>query len=136
MIFLRRRGVELFIMPPIMTLRPPRPRSRTSPIDALDYEIAREQASALGRLGRALEAALAALDAHPADDAAAAAETVSRAQFVQEASDALWCFIVQREACGLHDPRPVIRDYRVPVEVQNRMGALVAPPRRYRKTVT
>jgi hypothetical protein len=41
---------------------------------------------------------------------------------VAEAGDALWCFMVQREACGLRDPRPVLRDYRVPAEVQNRMG--------------
>ena len=40
-----------------------------------------------------------------------------------DASDALWCFMVQREAFGLRDPRPVIRDYRVPAEVHNRMGA-------------
>jgi hypothetical protein len=42
---------------------------------------------------------------------------------VQQASEALWYFIVQREACGLRDPRPVIRDYRVPAEVYARMGA-------------
>lgn len=86
---------------------------------ALDYEIAQEQASALGRLGRALEAALAALldydRAHPEP-------TAMRARLVAEAGDALWCFMVQREACGLRDPRPVLRDYRVPTEVQNRMG--------------
>jgi hypothetical protein len=29
--------------------------------------------------------------------------------------------MVQREACGLRDPRPVIRDYRVPAEVYARM---------------
>jgi hypothetical protein len=86
---------------------------------ALDYEIAQEQASALGRLGRALEAALAALSDcdcfHPQP-------TAQRAQLLAGAADALWCFIVQREACGLRDPRPVLRDYRVPAEVQNRMG--------------
>ena len=50
-----------------MTLRPP----RTNPTNsnemresALEYEIAQEQAAALGRLGRALEAALAALAQH------------------------------------------------------------------------
>jgi len=41
---------------------------------------------------------------------------------VQDAGDALWRFIIQRECCGLRDPRPVMRDYRVPQEVQNRMG--------------
>jgi hypothetical protein len=86
---------------------------------ALAYEIAQEQASALGRLGRALEAALAALWGH---DAEHPERDSARAQLVQDASDALWCFMVQREACGLRDPRPVIRDYRVPAEVYARMG--------------
>jgi hypothetical protein len=87
---------------------------------ALDYEIAREQAAALGRLGRALEAALAALAKYERTNGERGA---ARARLVQDASDALWCFIVQRETCGLRDPRPVIREYRVPVEVHNRMGA-------------
>ena len=38
-----------------------RPRSAPSSTVALDYEIAQEQAAALGRAGRAVEAALAAL---------------------------------------------------------------------------
>jgi uncharacterized protein DUF6665 len=100
-----------------MTLRPA--PAGSSRVVALDYEIAQEQASALGRTGRALEAALAALGAY---DGNPAARDVARATLVQDASDALWCFIVQRECCGLRDPRPVLRDYRVPAEVQNRMG--------------
>jgi hypothetical protein len=100
-----------------MTLRPPRLGSKATPVTALDYEIAQEQANALGRLGRALEAALAALAAHPERDA-------ERAGLVREASYALWCFIVQRESCGLRDPRPVLRDYRVPAEVYARMGCI------------
>lgn len=103
-----------------MTLRPHRGNSPKAPVVALDYEIAQEQASALGRLGRALEAALAALAdydmAGPTDDGA-------RRQLVQQASEALWYFVVQREACGLRDARTVIRDYRVPPEVYARMGA-------------
>jgi hypothetical protein len=104
-----------------MTLRPPAVSSSSRPgrIAALDYEIAQEQVNALGRAGRALEAALAALadyeSAHPERDA-------MRARLVQEASDALWRYIVQREAIGLRDPRPVLRDYRVPAAVYNRMG--------------
>ncbi|MGB7079939.1 MAG: hypothetical protein WBD53_22395, partial [Xanthobacteraceae bacterium] len=61
-------------------------------VAALDYEIAQEQASALGRLGRALEAALAALADH--DRVAASTPGTSRAQLVAEAGDALWCFMV------------------------------------------
>jgi plasmid stabilization system protein ParE len=100
-----------------MTLRPPLPSSssRNTGAIALDYEIAQEQVSALGRAGRALEAALAGLAAYPEDGEA-------RAKLVREASYALWCYMVQREAIGLRDPRPVLRDYRVPAEVQNRMG--------------
>jgi hypothetical protein len=113
-----------------MTLRPPlaSSSSRRRGIDALDYELAQEQAASLGRAGRTLEEALAALAAcepnreqngHTGRDAA-------RAALVAAAGHALWCFMVQREAIGLRDPRPVIRDYRVPAEVQNRMG-VVAP---------
>jgi hypothetical protein len=102
-----------------MTLRapPPSSSSRNTGSAALDYEIAQEQVSAFGRAGRALEAALAALAAHGEGDGSPA-----RAKLVQEASYALWCYMVQREAMGLRDPRPVMRDYRVPAEVQNRMG--------------
>ena len=101
-------------------------------------------------MGRALEAALAALAeydrSHGAKDSGAkdsgakdsgakdsgakdsgakdsGAKDAARARLVGDASDALWCFMVQREAFGLRDPRPVIRDYRVPAEVHNRMGA-------------
>lgn len=103
-----------------------RPVSKASQhVVALDYEIVQEQASALGRLGRALEATLAALveyDRRHRGDSGRPEPTEQRARLVQDAGDALWCFMVQREACGLRDPRPVLRDYRVPAEVQNRMG--------------
>jgi hypothetical protein len=91
--------------------------SRTA---ALDYEIAQEQVSSFGRLGRALEAALAALAEYERSNGT---RDPTRARLVAEASHALWCFIVQREAIGMRDPRPVLRDYRVPAEVHNRMGA-------------
>jgi hypothetical protein len=105
-------------------------RRSASITDALDYEVAREQASALGRAGRALEAALAALGEHdrnrgPTDDA-------TRRKLVADAGHALWCFIIQRECCGLRDPRAVMRDYRVPQEIQNHMGIFRLPARRSR----
>jgi hypothetical protein len=46
-----------------------------------------------------------------------------RDALVAEAGHILWCFIVQREACGLRDTGMVVRMYRVPAEVQHRMGA-------------
>jgi hypothetical protein len=85
----------------------------------LEYEIAQERASALGRLGRRLEAALAALAACPRT---AASERTIRDSLVAEAGYALWLFIVQREACGLNDSSHVMQDYGVPQEVYARMG--------------
>jgi hypothetical protein len=108
-----------------MIVRPPRPCTAVLRESTLDYEVAQEQASALGRLGRILEAALAALFLHdsapPEGQPAAGAE---RERLVRAASQALWCFVVQREACGLRDQRLMLREYAVPTEVQNRMGSL------------
>jgi hypothetical protein len=107
-------------------------RTRSDPIHLVEHEFAQERASALGRLGRALEAALAALeqfDAEGPDEPRSAERRQLRAALAAEASMALWQFIVQREACGLHDMRAVLRDYRVPAEVAARMGVLTAPPR-------
>lgn len=106
-------------------------------VAALDHEIAQEMASALGRLGRGLERALQALadfDAMP-DETQPGLHDRRRA-LVAEAGDALWQFIVQREACGLRDARQVMRDYRVPAEVQYRMGALPGPHRRAAATLS
>jgi hypothetical protein len=112
-----------------MTLAPRRPVQNiwTDKPAALDYEIAQEKASTLGRLGRALEAALAALRDHDARTEQHSAETrQTRLTLIAEASSTLWHFVVQREALGLRDSRQVMRDYRVPGEVQNRMGVLPA----------
>jgi hypothetical protein len=113
-----------------MTLRPPRPNSGKARETVLDYEIAQEQTAALGRLGRALEAALMALSRHdeevgrdPGAEVATERSATIRVRLLRDASTALWCFVVQREACGLRDQRQVMRDYRVSREVQNRMGA-------------
>jgi hypothetical protein len=115
-----------------MTVRPPRALAPkidiwTDNSTALDYEIAQEKASTLGRLGRALEAALEALKAFNAQPIAATAQTrAERKALVAEAGHALWLFVVQREALGLRDSRQVMRDYAVPPEVQGRMGMLPA----------
>ncbi len=116
-----------------MTLRPPsRPAAdvwQKSPAAALDYEIAQETAAALGRQGRALEAALRALAEFDAGGGPGlAADRTARADLVATAARALWEFVVQREACGLRDGGMVVRMYRVPAEVRDRMGAF--PPRK------
>ena len=104
--------------------------------DLLEHEFAQEKASALGRLGRALEAKLAALrrfDGSLGPEAPSPAERQMRTSLVAEASSALWHFAVQREACGLRDMRYVLRDYGVPAEVAARMGALPLHSARPRK---
>ena len=49
-----------------------------------------------------------------------------RERLVREAGYALWCFVVQREACGLRDQRLVVRQYGISAEVQNHMGVFEA----------
>ena len=87
----------------------------------LQYEIAEERASALGRLGRRLEAALTALAACPRT---ANSDRKVRDGLVEQAGYALWLFVVQREACGLNKIDHVIKLYGVPNEVLARMGPL------------
>lgn len=111
-----------------VTLRPPRlpPLSKT-PQQSLDYEIAQEQAATLGRLGRRLEAALAALAAFDADPTGEDRERRRRrSALVDAASVALWHLIVQREVLGLGDSARVLRDYGVPNDVRDRTG-IVSP---------
>jgi len=111
-----------------MTVRPPHrftPKLwANSPAAALDYEIAQEKAATLGRLGRGLEAALARLRAFDTERPEMTSETrLRRRNLVDAAGHALWLFVVQREALGLRDTRTLMRDYGVPAEVYNRMGA-------------
>ena len=99
------------------------------PVDVLAYELAEERVSALGRLGRVLEQALARLRefdaAHPRDEVSTSTQQARRL-LVREAGHALWMFVVQREACGLRNNRMLMRDYNVPGEVQLSMGPMLA----------
>ena len=90
----------------------------------LTHEMAEERASALARLGRRLEAALAALAACPRT---ANSDRKNRDSLVEQAGYALWLFVVQREACGLRKIDHVIQVYGVPNEVVARMGPLARP---------
>src|SRR5580700_8921251 len=90
----------------------------------LEYEIAQERASALGRLGRRLEAALTVLAACPRT---ATSDRKIRDSLVEQAGYALWLFVMQREACGLNDSAQVMQDYGVPNEVYAGMGPLAMP---------
>ena len=50
-----------------MSIGTPPPRARQTPVETLADELAKERATALGRMGRALEAAIAELAAFDAD---------------------------------------------------------------------
>jgi hypothetical protein len=78
------------------------------------HELLEEQAAALGRMGRKAEAALAALRDHQGE---------GRAEVLRAATDAVWCFLVQREVMGLRDRAQIVVDYRLPREVMVRLGA-------------
>ena len=97
----------------------------------LEYEIAQERASALGRLGRRLEAALTALAACPRT---ANSDREIRDGLVEQAGYALWLLVVQREACGLNKIDHVMQEYGVPNEVYARMGPSAMPSIRPTKT--
>ncbi|HEY8616966.1 DUF6665 family protein [Phenylobacterium sp.] len=81
----------------------------------LRYELLEEQASSLGRSGRKMEAALAALREHPGGE--------GRAHALKAAADAVWSFFVQREVMGLRDRAAIVRQFDIPREVLNRVGA-------------
>jgi hypothetical protein len=92
-------------------------------MDVLHHEIMQEKASTLGRLTQAFEKALAnyvELEAGPA--ASGAAASAQREKLLDEAGEALWWFVVQREACGLRNTEMVLREYKVPAAIRLRMG--------------
>jgi hypothetical protein len=82
---------------------------------ALHYELMEEQAYSLGRAGRKVEVALAALAEHSGGD--------GRAELVKAAADAVWGFLVQREVMGLRDRAAIVAHYGIPREVLVRIGA-------------
>lgn len=96
--------------------RPTHPGLPPQGLVALDYEIAQEQASALGRAGQRVTESLAALAACPGPGAA-------RDALVGEAAAAVWAYFVQREAIGLRRHDEAIRTYGIPRDVLARLGA-------------
>lgn len=94
-------------------------RMSDPPVTVLDHELREEMASALGRAGRRLEAALRRLDD---------SSEVDRPAHVAEARDALWCLLVQRDAVGLRDGAALlVAHYGIPADVH--AGVVVERPR-------
>jgi hypothetical protein len=90
--------------------------------EALRLELMREGAVNLGRLGRAVEAALLELRAIGTQG-----DPARRTAAVYACADAVWCYFVQREACGLRNHDLVVEYYAIPPEVLAKVGA--PPPR-------
>ena len=105
-----------------MSFRPPRSLSQQwgSGFNPLEYELASERADALGRHGRKVEVELAKLRNWREDSPS----HKDREMLVNNASDAVWAFFIQREICGLRNTREVIDRYGIPNEVLARLGAV------------
>jgi len=95
-------------------------------VESVQVEIAQEKAASLARVATRLLDAIARLEEH---DAAPASAPEERAALVSAAGEALWYYVVQREACGLRGMDGVLRDFRVPREVHLRMGPRSTQPR-------
>jgi hypothetical protein len=114
----------------------PQRRIKQLPADVLADEFGREKASALGRLGRAFEAALAALaefDAGHSRRSCAAEDRQLRASLVAEQASRCgisWCS-ARPAGCGTYATSCAIT--AVPPEVAARMGALPPEPLRSHK---
>ena len=95
---------------------------------AFERELVQEKASALGRLGRQLEVALAALAAFEAAHSQIPLSPAGRCRrdgLINEAASCVWNLAVQREACGLRDDGGMMNDFGVPAEVRQRAGLVV-----------
>jgi hypothetical protein len=85
-----------------------------NPAATLEYQIAQEKASALGRLGRQLERALSALRAFDTAHGRFAGLTSElserRDNLVAEAAQAMWYLMMQRETCGMYHSTYIMAD--------------------------
>jgi hypothetical protein len=89
---------------------------------AVEQEIARERAEALGLAAKLLEDALRELQNY---DALAGVQpsAAHRDRLVARAAYRAQNVVIQRESLGLRDPREVFKLYSVPREVVVRIGA-------------
>lgn len=105
-------------------LRPPKSfqgSTGSDSLDALAYEAVQETATALGRIGGKLEAALEALRRHDATDN----PNQNRDELVQEAADAAWILFIQRDHLGLRTDHHLLSTYDIPKDVMARVGVIV-----------
>ena len=87
---------------------------RATGASALHHAFAGESAASLGRLGRAVERAIARLRVSPES---------TREDGEYACAEAVWLYFVQREACGLTRHDAVIESYAIPASVLAKVGA-------------
>lgn len=88
-------------------------------LEAFEYEVMQEAASAIGRIGKQLEAALAALKRH---DEAERPNT-DREELLWDAAEKAMALMIQREAFGMRSSSDLQKFYGIPREVMIRIGA-------------
>lgn len=104
-------------------LRPPKAfqgSTGSDSLDALAYEAAQETATALGRIGGKLEAALEALRRHDDTDN----PNQRREELLQDAADAAWILFIQRDHLGLRTDHHLLSTYDIPKDVMARVGVI------------
>ncbi len=94
--------------------------ARTHKLNAIEQEIAGEQASALGITGRRLESALREYRRHRENTSAAKKLEEGRAKI----SSTLQELLIQREAIGIPygNVEWVLRTYNIPPEILSKLG--------------
>ena len=93
-------------------------------LESVEKEIAGEKAAALGQSGRKLKAALDKLRRFDEDAASTrrGRGPTTRVKLVEGAGEALWAYVVQREAVGLVDAEYIRKEYSVPADVWKHMS--------------
>src|ERR1700758_1499051 len=89
-------------------------------VEGVEKEIAGEKAAALGHSGRKLRSALDKLRRFD-ESSRRSRELEARTRLIEVAGDALWAYVVQREAVGLIDAEYIRKEYAVPAEVWQHM---------------
>ena len=93
----------------------------TRNFESVQAEIAQEKAAALSRVATRLQEALARPEDYDSKPNIPGNSAIERRQVMSAAGEALWFYVVQREACGLWHTESVLRAFRVPREVHLRM---------------
>jgi hypothetical protein len=87
----------------------------------LEYEIRQEKAAALHRIALRMETALEAFrKADPAN-------SDRRRDLLEEAAEAVWFYILQRESLGLRQNTKALDQFDVPGEIRARIGPRPIP---------